>query len=417
MIQQFFDVSDEFIKLDSEVMAQIEPQLKKIDATAEYNQIKMLKTFTECRVSATHLLGSTGYGYDDAGRDKLEEVFARLTGSEASLFRHNFMSGTHALAVMLFGVLRPGDTMLCATGTPYDTLHGVVGIGQQKFSGDLADFGVEYRQIELKDGRPDIEKIKEQAAGCKMLYLQRSRGYSARRTLSLEDIQAAADAAKAANPAIIVAVDNCYGELVRTDEPTAHGADLMAGSLIKNPGGGIAPTGGYIAGKEKLVDLCAQRLSAPGVGAEIGCTVDLSRQLYLGLYFAPGVTAAALKTGVYASALAEKLGYHVSPAWDDERGDIITAITLNDDERLQVFCQSIQAASPVDSYVTPIPSDMPGYDNQVIMASGSFTLGSSIELSCDAPIRAPYTVYMQGGLNFAASRAGVLTALEAAYRV
>lgn len=416
MIQNYFDISPKMQQLDAELMQQVGGRLAQIDAIKEENQLKMLQAFTRCRVAANHLVGSTGYGYDDAGRAKLEEVFATLTGSEAALFRHNFMSGTHALSVALFGLLRPGDVMLCASGRPYDTLIGVLGIDGQTGQGSLAEYGVGYRQIDLlEDSRPNLDEIARQAAGCKVLYLQRSRGYAARQALSLADIEAAANAAKSVNPNIAVVVDNCYGEFTQTTEPTQHGADLIVGSLIKNPGGGIAPTGGYIAGKEKLVELCAYRLTAPGVGAEIGCTGDLLRQLYLGLYYAPGVTAAALKTSVYASALFQRLGCEVSPTWQQDRNDIITSIVTGSGEALVALCRGVQSASPVDSFVYPEPWPMPGYDCDVIMAAGAFTLGSSIELSCDAPMREPYTAYMQGGLNFAASRAGVLLAAQNAF--
>ncbi|MDL2325086.1 methionine gamma-lyase family protein [Ruminococcaceae bacterium OttesenSCG-928-A16] len=415
MIQDYFSISPQMQALDAEVMQQITESLAKIDAIKEDNQLKMLQAFTRCRVAANHLVGSTGYGYDDAGRAKLEEIFATLTGSEAALFRHNFMSGTHALTVALFGLLRPGDTLLCASGRPYDTLIGVLGIDGQNGQGSLAEYGVNYRQIELENSRPNLAAIAQQAPGCKVLYLQRSRGYAARQALSLADIEAAAAAAKAVNPNIAVVVDNCYGEFTQTTEPTQHGADLIVGSLIKNPGGGIAPTGGYIAGKAPLVELCAYRLTAPGVGAEIGCTGELMRQLYLGLYYAPGVTAAALKTSVYASALFARLGCQVSPTWQQARNDIITSIVTGSPEKLVALCRGVQSASPVDSFVSPEPWPMPGYDCDVIMAAGAFTLGSSIELSCDAPMKEPYTAYMQGGLNFAASRAGVLLAAQAAF--
>ncbi len=409
-----FNWDTPILELDRTVRERVAGPFSEIDATRDQNQLQMLCAFTENRVAATHLVGTTGYGYGDAGREKLEAVFASLTGSEAALYRHHFMSGTHTLAVALFGVLRPGDTLLCATGRPYDTLHGVLGLSGEKGEGSLREFGVQYRELALAgDGAPDLAAIRQQAPGCRMLYLQRSRGYAPRRALRLADIQAAAAAAKQANPDIIVMVDNCYGEFVETQEPTACGADLMAGSLIKNPGGGIAPTGGYIAGRAHLVEQCAHRLSAPGVGSEIGCTGDLLRQMFLGLYFAPGVVAEALKTAVYAAALFEALGYPTTPHWNTPRGDIITAITLDGEEKLCALCRAIQANSPVDSFLTPEPWAMPGYDSPVIMAAGAFTGGSSIELSCDAPLRPPYTAYLQGGLNFSASRAALLCAASA----
>lgn len=398
-------------ELDGRVRALVAGRFAEIEARRDQNQLQMLQAFTQNRVAATHLVGSTGYGYGDAGREKLEAVFASLTGSEAALYRHHFMSGTHTLAVVLFGLLRPGDTLLCATGRPYDTLHGVLGLAGDKGEGSLREFGVNYRELPLlADGSPDLEAIRQAAPACRMLYLQRSRGYAARRALTLADIEAAAAVARAAHPEIWVVVDNCYGEFVETREPTACGADIIAGSLIKNPGGGIAPTGGYIAGRAELVERCAHRLTAPGVGGEIGCTGEMLRQMFLGLYFAPGVVAEALKTAVYASALFEELGYPTSPGWAEARGDIITAITLGGQEKLCALCRAIQANSPVDSFLTPEPWAMPGYDSEVIMAAGAFTGGSSIELSCDAPLRPPYTAYLQGGLNFSASRAALLCA-------
>lgn len=416
MTQDFYPVNEKMRAADARAMAKIAPRLAAIGEIEEYNQVKLLAAFSGCRVASNHLVGTTGYGYDDAGRQKLEEVFACVCGAEAALFRHNFASGTHALAVALFGLLRPGQTMLCATGRPYDTLTGVIGLGESTGHGSLAEFGVRYEQIDMTGDGLDLEAIVQKAPGAAMLYLQRSRGYALRRALSLEDIEAAAKAAKAANPHICVVVDNCYGEFTQTEEPTQRGADVIVGSLIKNPGGGIAPTGGYIAGRRDLVELCAHRLSAPGVGDEIGCTPgDILRQLYLGLYYAPGVTAAALKTAVYAAALFEDLGCAVTPKWDGARDDIITAITLNDADKLKALCRAIQAASPVDSHLTPEPWPMPGYDCDVIMAAGAFTMGSSIELSCDAPMRPPYTAYMQGGLNFAAGRMAVLLAAQAAF--
>lgn len=305
--------------------------------------------------------------------------------------------------------------MLCATGKPYDTLCGVIGLegaGRQG-KGSLAEYGIRYEQTDLKkDGSPDLAAIAAAARGKKLCYIQRSRGYADRPALSLDEIEAISRTAKSANPAIWVAVDNCYGEFTQKEEPTQRGADIMAGSLIKNPGGGIAPTGGYIAGKKELVELCAHRLTAPGTGREIGCTLDTLRALYLGLYFAPGVTAEALKTAVYAACLFEKLGFVTKPAYMQDRNDIVTSIETGDPAALCAICRGIQAGSPVDSFVTPEPWPMPGYDSDVVMAAGAFTLGSSIELSCDAPMKQPYTAYMQGGLNFSAGRAGVLLAAQ-----
>ncbi len=418
-----FGIGEKMLKIDGETMELVLPRFVEIERVRDENQLRMLAAFRNCGVGGHHMFGGTGYGYGDAGRDKLEEVFAALTGSEAALFRHNFMSGTHAISVALFGVLRPGDELLCATGRPYDTLHGVLGFTsngtpdlQYAGNGCLADFGVTYRQIEFtQNGGLDFAAIVAHAKTAKILYLQRSRGYAPRRALQNADIEQAAQAAKAANPNIRVVVDNCYGEFVENGEPTAYSADLIIGSLIKNPGGGIAPTGGYIAGKADLVEQCANRFSAPGVGAEIGSAGGTLRELYLGLYFAPGVTAEALKTAVYASALFEKLGCAASPRWNAPRGDIITAIEVGSAARLDGICAGIQSMSPVDSFATPEAGAMPGYDSAVIMAAGAFTQGSSIELSCDAPMKPPYTAYLQGGLNFAASRAAVLKAAQNAF--
>ncbi len=407
MIQDFFPVSDELCALDERAREMCREQFARLDEIRDYNQMKVLKAFTDCHIGANHLVGTTGYGYDDEGRDRLDALFARVCGAEAALFRHNFMSGTHTLAVALFGVLRPGDRMVSAVGAPYDTMQSVIGLTPGG-KGTLKEWGVVYDEAPLKDDRPDLEAIAEKCRGARMCYIQRSRGYASRPTLSLDEIAAIARTAKDAQPDIVVMVDNCYGEFTQKQEPTQMGADLIAGSLIKNPGGGIAPTGGYIAGRADLVELCAHRLTAPGTGAEIGCTMDVLRQLYLGLYYAPGVTCEALKTSVWASCLFELLGCKATPRWIEERNDIITSLELGSPEAMVAFCGGIQAGSPIDSFAAPMPGDMPGYEDQVIMAAGAFTMGSSIELSADGPIREPYTIYLQGGLSFATARAGVL---------
>ena len=407
MIQDFFPVSDELCALDERAREMCREQFARLDEIRDYNQMKVLKAFTDCHIGANHLVGTTGYGYDDEGRDRLDALFARVCGAEAALFRHNFMSGTHTLAVALFGVLRPRDRMGSAVGAPYDTMQSVIGLTPGG-KGTLKEWGVVYDEAPLKDDRPDLEAIAEKCRGARMCYIQRSRGYASRPTLSLDEIAAIARTAKEAQPDIVVMVDNCYGEFTQKQEPTQVGADLIAGSLIKNPGGGIAPTGGYIAGRADLVELCAHRLTAPGTGAEIGCTMDVLRQLYLGLYYAPGVTCEALKTSVWASCLFELLGCKATPRWTEERNDIITSLELGSPEAMVAFCGGIQAGSPIDSFAAPMPGDMPGYEDQVIMAAGAFTMGSSIELSADGPIREPYTIYLQGGLSFATARAGVL---------
>ena len=407
-IEEFYDLPPALLEADRAALDLCGEPFARLDAIREYNQIKMLKAFTDCKVGAEHLVGSTGYGNTDPGRDKLEEVFARVVGAEAALFRQSFMSGTHTLAVALFGVLRPGDRFVCAAGRPYDTLQSVIGLAGERGNGSLLEWGVQYDEVPLQNGLPDLPLIAEKCKGARMCYIQRSRGYDTRDALSLEQIAAISRAAKAAQPDIVVMVDNCYGEFTQKQEPTQAGADLMAGSLIKNPGGGIAPTGGYIAGRADLVALCGHRLTAPGVGAEIGCTLDVLRQLYLGLYYAPGVVCEALKASVYASCLFERLGYGVTPHYLAPRNDIITIVQCKSPAGMVALCGGIQAGSPVDSYAAPEPSDMPGYTDQVIMAAGAFTLGSSIELSADGPMREPYAVYLQGGLNFHAARAGIL---------
>ena len=412
MIEKFFDVKSDLITLDKEVMGLCRPYFEKIDEIAQHNQLKVLRAFIDNYISAQHLTGTTGYGYDDRGRDGLDKLFADIMGAEDALCRHNFMSGTHTLTVALFGVLRTGDLMVCATGTPYDTLHGVIGIDGSHY-GSLMDYGVKYDQVPLlADSEPDLEGIKEKCKDAKVCYIQRSRGYAKRRALSLETIGKISDAAKSVNPDIIVMVDNCYGEYTQTEEPLAYGADLIMGSLIKNPGGGIAPTGGYIAGRADLVEMCGHRLTAPGTGREIGCTNDILRDMYLGVYHAPMITANALKSSIYASCLYEKLGFETEPRYMEDRNDIITSICANTPENVIAICRGIQAASPIDAFAAPEPGDMPGYDSQIIMAAGAFTMGSSIELSCDAPLRDPYIAYMQGGTSFEATRAAILLSAQ-----
>lgn len=417
MLEQFYDFSPRLLELDKKAMELCRPEFEKVDAIRDCNQVKMLRAFTDNRVAATHLAGTTGYGYDDAGRDKLDRVFAQAVGAEDALCRSHFLSGTHALTVALFGLLRAGDTLLAATGRPYDTLEGVIGIdGAGAGCGSLAEFGVKYDEAPLKEGGvPDYELIAQKAKGARVCHIQRSRGYSSRAAFDLATIGRVAAAAKAANPDILVMVDNCYGEFTQTAEPVSVGADLMVGSLIKNGGGGIAPTGGYIAGRADLVEKCGHRLTAPGTGRELGCTLDALRQLYLGLYYAPGVTAEAVKTSIYSSCLLELLGKAPTPRYTEPRNDIITSFEAGSPEALVAFCQGIQKGSPVDSFAAPEPYAMAGYADEVIMAAGAFTSGSSIELSCDGPMRPPYTAYLQGGLNLAASRAGVLLAVQQAF--
>ena len=387
---------------------------ERIDDITEYNQTKVLNSFIKNRVSEMHLGTSTGYGYGDVGRDTLDQVFADCMGAQDAIVRHSFASGTHTLTVALFGILRPGDKVLVLTGRPYDTIIGVFGF-EGHVSGSLADFGVEYHQVDLlPDGTPDINAIRSELAwgNYKMAYIQRSRGYSLRPSLTIDKIEELCNTVKEVSPSTVIMVDNCYGEFVEIKEPTQVGADIIAGSLIKNAGGGIAPTGGYIAGKHKYVEMCAGRMTAPGVGREVGASLGHNRELYMGLFAAPHVTGEALKTAVFASALLESVGYKVSPTVSEKRGDIIQSVILNTPEALIAFCRGMQSGAPVDSFVRPEPSDMPGYDDQVIMAAGAFTLGSSIELSADAPLRAPYAAWMQGGLNYHSAKTGVLLAVQ-----
>ena len=413
-MKEFFKIDDSLLKLDKKALEMCKPVFEGIDEIARYNQHKVLAAFINNGVSETHLGISTGYGYGDVGRDKLEQVFAEAVGAEDSLIRHNFVSGTHTLTVMLFGVLRPGDKMLSLTGRPYDTLIGVLGI-DGKSEGSLADYNIGYNQVELdRNGEPDIEAIKEELKKnhYKVAYIQRSRGYSLRPSLTVEKIGELCRAVKEVSPDSLILVDNCYGEFVEKTEPLSVGADLIAGSLIKNPGGGIAPTGGYIAGRHDLVELCGYRLTAPGVGREVGASLGHNRELYMGLFAAPHTVGEALKAAVYAAALFNLLGYEATPAFDAKRADIIESVLLRTPEALVAFCQGMQKGAPVDSFVVPEAWDMPGYDDKVIMAAGAFTLGASIELSADAPLREPFAAWLQGGLNFASAEAGILLAAQ-----
>ena len=413
----YFKFNEKLEKYSDLATQKAEKRFKYIDDITEYNQTKVLNAFIKNKVSEMHLGTSTGYGYGDIGRDTLDRVFADCMGAEDAIIRHSFASGTHTLTVALFGILRPGDKVLVLTGRPYDTIIGVFGF-EGHTDGSLADFGVEYHQVDLlPDGTPDINAIRSELSwgNYKMAYIQRSRGYSLRPSLTVDKIGELCKAVKEVSPKTIIMVDNCYGEFVETREPTEVGADIIAGSLIKNAGGGVAPSGGYIAGKAKYVEMCAGRMTAPGVGREVGASLGHNRELYMGLFFAPHVTGEALKTAVFSAALLELLGYKVSPVYDEKRGDIIQSVILNTPEALVAFCRGMQSGAPVDSFVRPEPSPMPGYDDDVIMAAGAFTLGSSIELSADAPLRPPYAAWMQGGLNFHSAKTGVLLAVQSMY--
>ena len=406
------EFSSELRELDRKVMEKCRQRFEEIDEIAAENSVKVLNAFRECGVGAEHLGGSTGYGYGDIGRDKLDEVFAKIVGAEDALCREQFMSGTHALTVAMFGMAKCEDLFMALTGDPYDTLMPVVR-GPQS----LEDAGVRYRSIPLRNGSPDYEAIADNVGDASVAYIQRSHGYDPdRNTLSCSDIGRIIDVVREKNPGCPVIVDNCYGEFCEAVEPIQAGADLIVGSMIKNPGGAVAPTGGYIAGRHIYVEKCAQRLTAPGTGREIGCWPAGHRDTFIGLSFAPTVTGSALKTGVYASALFEELGYSCNPGAFDPRPDITTVIRLNNKEKLIRFCKTVQQYSFVDSYAVPEPWEMPGYGCDVIMASGAFTGGSSIELSCDAPVREPYAVYLQGGTSFACSRYTLLKTAEAVGR-
>ena len=400
-------------QLAQSVQLDCEKPFLQIEQVAQYNEEKVLSAFLECGVSETHFKGSTGYGYGDRGREVLDEVFAKIVGAEDALVRHNFVSGTHALSVALFGVLRMGDKMLSLTGAPYDTMEEVIGI-RGTGNGSLKDYGIVYEQVDLtSDGKVDYQMVHQKATDCKVAYIQRSRGYSLRESLTISEIEQLICTVRAVNPNAIVVVDNCYGEFEEKKEPTQVGADLIVGSLIKNAGGGIAETGGYIAGKANYIEQCAYRLTAVGIGKEAGCTLNQSKSMFMGLFFAPSVTASAVKTSIFALRLFEKLGYEVFPKYDAIRTDIIAAIKLHNAESMIAFCQGIQKGSPVDSFVKPMPWEMPGYESPVIMAAGAFTMGASIELSADGPLREPYAVWLQGGLTYTTGKIGVLLAAQA----
>lgn len=399
-MNSFFKISDRIENTADKAMLLCKEQFDYIEDVTEYNQLKVQKAFIDNGISESHFISSTGYGYGDRGRETLDKVWAEVFGAEDALVRHNFTCGTHTLATALFGVLRPGDKMLCVTGTPYDTIHGVIGISGEGM-GSLKDFGVEYNEVPLKDEKVDFDAIEKAVDDTtKMVYIQRSRGYELRASLSVDEIGRVCSIVKKKNPNVIVMVDNCYGEFVEKKEPVQVGADLIAGSLIKNAGGGIATTGGYIAGRHDLVEKCAYRLTTPGLGKEVGATLGMNRELYMGLFFAPHTVGEALKSAVFISALFESFGYKVTPKYNEIRHDIVQCLGLENAESLVAFCQGIQSGSPIDSFVLPEPWDMPGYDSKVVMAAGAFTLGSSIELSADAPIREPYYAWIQGGLNF-----------------
>ena len=406
-------ISKYVAQVGQEAMGDLAEQFAHIDAVSAENTRRVLEAFQDHRVAEAYFSGTTGYGYDDLGRDKLDEIYAQIFGTEAALVRIQFVNGTHAIACALFGALKAGDVLLSAVGAPYDTMLGAIGV-VDKGHGSLKDYGVEYRQVELLNNKPDLEGMAAAAAdpNVKVVLIQRSKGYSTRASLSVDEIGEMVRVIKAANPNAAVIVDNCYGEFVETIEPTHVGADLVVGSLIKNPGGGLAPTGGYLAGRRDLGEGAAMRLTVPGIGGECGCTLGQNRLLYQGLFMAPHTVAQAVKTAVFAARVMELLGYEAQPKSTDLRHDIIQMLHMKAPEPLKKFCKGIQMGAPVDSFVTPEPWDMPGYDSPVIMAAGSFVQGASIELSADAPMRPPYTVYLQGGLTFEAGKLGILLAAQ-----
>ena len=411
MTENLFGIDERILALAHEAEKECEQMFAQTDEIARFNGEKVLKAFIDNRVSESCLKGTTGYGYGDCGRDTLDKVFAQAFGGEDAIVRHTFVNGTHALSTAMFGVLRMGDTLLSCVGRPYDTLEGVIGLTGEKGSGSLIDFGIKYEQVDLvNEQAPDLDAIAQKAKTAKVAYIQRSRGYSLRPSLSVEIIGKIAQAAKSANPDIIVMVDNCYGEFVEKREPLSVGADLIIGSLIKNPGGGIASTGGYICGRADLVEKCADRLTCVGMGKEVGCTLSQNREMLLGFFLSPQTVASAVKTSVFACRLFEKLGFKTLPESSETRTDIIASILLENENNLTAFCQGIQKGSPVDSFVTPEAWDMPGYESKVIMAAGAFTMGASIELSADAPIREPFAAWLQGGITYPSGRMGILVA-------
>ncbi len=409
------NISKEVLHFCHEIEEELKDRFNQIDKVAEYNQLKVLKAMQDNRISEAHFSATTGYGYNDLGRDALEEVYAAVFNTEDALVRPQMASGTHALNVALSGNLRPGDEILSPVGKPYDTLEEVIGIRQSK--GSLAEYGVTYAQVDLlEDGSFDYDGIRKAIKpSTKLVTIQRSKGYDTRPTLSVKQIGALISFVKSIKADLICMVDNCYGEFVDIIEPTDLGADMCVGSLIKNPGGGLASTGGYIVGKEEYVENAAIRLTSPGLGKEVGPSLGLNGQLYQGLFMAPNIVSSALKGAIYAAKIYEKLGFNCHPKGNDKRHDIIQAISLDNEDRVIAFCRGIQKAAPVDSYVTPYPYPMPGYDSDVIMAGGTFIQGSSIELSADAPIKPPYTVYFQGGLTWHHAKYGILMSLQELY--
>ena len=407
------DRKPEVYELARQAEEEIRPQFERIDRIAMLNTRKVMTAFQDNKVSDSCFAGTTGYGYDDLGREVLDKVYAQVFCTEAALVRIGFVNGTHALSAALFGILKPGDTLLSVTGLPYDTLRNAIGI-EGDCHGSLKFYGINYKQVDLKDGEADLEAIKAALAdrSISAVLIQRSRGYENRKALSAEEIGEICSAVKSVAPNVTVMVDNCYGEFTGEHEPTEYGVDIMAGSLIKNPGGGLAPTGGYIVGRKDLVENAAMRLTTPGIGGECGASLGNNRLLFQGFLMAPHIVAQAIKTVTFCSAMMKKIGFESSPAPDEARNDIIQMVTLKNGENMKKFCRGVQAGAPVDSYVTPEPWQMPGYNVPVIMAAGAFVQGSSIELSADGPMREPYTLYVQGGITYESGKLGIMMAVN-----
>ena len=407
------DIRPEVFELAAQAEAELSEQFKRIDRIAMANTLKVMAAFQDNKVSDSCFAGTSGYGYDDIGREVLDNVYAQVFKTEAALVRIGFVNGTHALSAALFALLKPGDTLLSVTGLPYDTLRNAIGI-EGDCHGSLKFYGINYKQVDLKDGEPDIEAIKLAAVDPSVtaVLIQRSRGYENRKALSAEEVGEICRAVKSVAPHVNVMVDNCYGEFTGEHEPTEYGVDLMAGSLIKNPGGGLAPTGGYIVGKKELVENAAMRLTTPGIGGECGATLGNNRLMFQGFFMAPHIVAQAIKTVTFCAAMMKKIGFESSPSPEEARNDIIQMVTLKNPENMKKFCRGIQAGAPVDSYVTPEPWQMPGYNVPVIMAAGAFVQGASIELSADGPMREPYTLYVQGGITYESGKLGVMMAVN-----
>lgn len=407
------DIRPEVYELARQAEEEIRPQFERIDRIAMLNTRKVMTAFQDNKVSDSCFAGTTGYGYDDLGREVLDKVYAQVFCTEAALVRIGFVNGTHALSTALFGILKPGDTLLSVTGLPYDTLRNAIGI-EGDCHGSLKFYGINYKQVDLKNGEADLDAIKAALAdrSISAVLIQRSRGYENRKALSAEEIGEICSAVKSVAPNVTVMVDNCYGEFTGEHEPTEYGVDIMAGSLIKNPGGGLAPTGGYIVGRKDLVENAAMRLTTPGIGGECGASLGNNRLLFQGFFMAPHIVAQAIKTVTFCSAMMKKIGFESSPAPDEARNDIIQMVTLKNAENMKKFCRGVQAGAPVDSYVTPEPWQMPGYNVPVIMAAGAFVQGSSIELSADGPMREPYTLYVQGGITYESGKLGIMMAVN-----